>query len=66
MIRDDIMMLAFSFGNYKEWFRQNDAPIGHDCVQLPEAGGDTRYGMEALRNQRTQTQDTRATVVLNN
>eukprot|EP00959_Pyramimonas_sp_CCMP1952_P349444 7322060-Pyramimonas_sp.AAC.1 len=43
MIRDDIMMWAFCFGKYKEWFRQNDAPIGQDCVQLPEAGGDTRY-----------------------
>eukprot|EP00959_Pyramimonas_sp_CCMP1952_P378505 7929029-Pyramimonas_sp.AAC.1 len=51
IIRDDIMMWAFLFGNYKEWFKQNDTPIGQDCIQWPEAGGDTRYGMEELRNQ---------------
>eukprot|EP00959_Pyramimonas_sp_CCMP1952_P448897 9399728-Pyramimonas_sp.AAC.1 len=66
MIRDDIMMWAFSFGNYREWFRQNDTPIGQDCVRLPEADGDTRYGMEELRNQRFETQETRTTAILNN
>eukprot|EP00959_Pyramimonas_sp_CCMP1952_P173597 3627627-Pyramimonas_sp.AAC.1 len=57
IIRDDIMMWAFSFGNYKEWFKQNDAPVGQDCIQLPEAGGDTRCDMAELREQRTQTQE---------
>eukprot|EP00959_Pyramimonas_sp_CCMP1952_P270497 5655041-Pyramimonas_sp.AAC.1 len=53
IIRDDIMMWAFSFGNYSEWFRQNDTPMGQDCVRLPEAGyDDIRYGMEELRKQR--------------
>eukprot|EP00959_Pyramimonas_sp_CCMP1952_P418095 8759516-Pyramimonas_sp.AAC.1 len=48
IIRDDIMMWAFSLGNYKQLFKQNDAPIGQYCIKLPEAGGDTRYGMAEL------------------
>eukprot|EP00959_Pyramimonas_sp_CCMP1952_P020615 435091-Pyramimonas_sp.AAC.1 len=47
-IRDYIMMWAFSFGNYKEWFKQNDTAIGQDCIILPEAGGDTRCDMAQL------------------
>eukprot|EP00959_Pyramimonas_sp_CCMP1952_P117083 2447449-Pyramimonas_sp.AAC.1 len=42
VLRGDIMMWAFSFCNYKERFKQNDAAIGQDCILLPEAGGDTR------------------------
>eukprot|EP00959_Pyramimonas_sp_CCMP1952_P092601 1937992-Pyramimonas_sp.AAC.1 len=48
IIRDDIMMWAFSLGNHKEWFKQNDTPIGQYGIQLPEAGGDTRCDMAEL------------------
>eukprot|EP00959_Pyramimonas_sp_CCMP1952_P153188 3204476-Pyramimonas_sp.AAC.1 len=57
IFRDDIMMWVFSLGNYKEWFKQNDTPIGQYCILLPEAGGDTRFDMAQLREQRTQTQE---------
>eukprot|EP00959_Pyramimonas_sp_CCMP1952_P026362 553523-Pyramimonas_sp.AAC.1 len=60
------MVWAVSFGNYKEWFKQNDAPIGQYGIQVPEAGGDTRCDMAELREQRTQTQESRTTAILNN
>eukprot|EP00959_Pyramimonas_sp_CCMP1952_P258088 5394261-Pyramimonas_sp.AAC.1 len=66
IIRDDIVMWAFSVGNYKEWFKQNDTPIGQYCIQLPEAGGGTRCDMAELCEQRTQTQESRTTAILNN
>eukprot|EP00959_Pyramimonas_sp_CCMP1952_P306195 6408082-Pyramimonas_sp.AAC.1 len=66
IIRDDIMMWVFSFGNYKEWFKQNDTPIGQDCILLPEVGGDTRCDMAHLRGQRTQAQEDRIKAILAN
>eukprot|EP00959_Pyramimonas_sp_CCMP1952_P449133 9404521-Pyramimonas_sp.AAC.1 len=47
-IRDDIMMWAFSYESYTEFFKQNDIPIGQDLIILPEANGDTRCDMATL------------------
>eukprot|EP00959_Pyramimonas_sp_CCMP1952_P156486 3272782-Pyramimonas_sp.AAC.1 len=63
-IHDDIMMWAFSLGNYKEWFKRNDTPIGQDCIRLPEAGGDTRCDMAQLREQPAKAQDNRIAAIL--
>eukprot|EP00959_Pyramimonas_sp_CCMP1952_P380910 7980746-Pyramimonas_sp.AAC.1 len=60
------MMWAFSFGNYKERFKQNDAAIGQDCIILPGAGGDTRCDMAQLREQRMQAQENRIAAILAN
>eukprot|EP00959_Pyramimonas_sp_CCMP1952_P279409 5841507-Pyramimonas_sp.AAC.1 len=64
VIRDDIILWAFSFGNYKGWFKQNDAAVGQDCILLSEAGGDTRCDMAHLRDQRTQAQENRVAAFL--
>eukprot|EP00959_Pyramimonas_sp_CCMP1952_P107702 2251949-Pyramimonas_sp.AAC.1 len=60
------MMWAFSFGNYKEWFKQNDTATGQDCILLPGAGGDARCDMAQLREERTQTQQNRITAIFAN
>eukprot|EP00959_Pyramimonas_sp_CCMP1952_P094591 1978784-Pyramimonas_sp.AAC.1 len=63
-IRGDFVMWALSYGNYKEFFKLNDAPIGQDCIPLPEAGGDTRCGMAKLREQPARAHDNRIAAIL--
>eukprot|EP00959_Pyramimonas_sp_CCMP1952_P474043 9502769-Pyramimonas_sp.AAC.1 len=63
-IRDDIMMWAFSYETYAEFFKQNDSPIGQDLVLVPEAGGDTRCDMATLREQSANAQDDRIAAIL--
>eukprot|EP00959_Pyramimonas_sp_CCMP1952_P364014 7622634-Pyramimonas_sp.AAC.1 len=60
------MMWAFSFGNYKEWSKQNDAAIGQDCILLLEVGGDARCDMAQLREQRMQAPENRIAAILAN
>eukprot|EP00959_Pyramimonas_sp_CCMP1952_P382033 8005445-Pyramimonas_sp.AAC.1 len=63
-IRDDIIMWAFSYETYTEFFKQNDTPIGQDLILLPEAGGDTRCDMATLREQSATAQEDRIAAIL--
>eukprot|EP00959_Pyramimonas_sp_CCMP1952_P462881 9483974-Pyramimonas_sp.AAC.1 len=58
------MMWAFSHEDYKEFFAQNDAPVGQDLIVLPEAGGDTRCDMQTLRARAAAVQEERVAQVL--
>eukprot|EP00959_Pyramimonas_sp_CCMP1952_P106450 2225466-Pyramimonas_sp.AAC.1 len=64
MVRDDIMIWAFSHVDYKEFFKQNDTPVGQDLIQLPEAGGDTRCDMQMFRSRAATVQEERITHIL--